>query len=56
MTVTKINEYNFKLGCNYMELTAIDYSLSYVKKIILEKKEQGKKDYTSRFTIHDIDQ
>ena len=38
MTVKKINENNYKLDCNYMEITAIDYSLSCVKKTILEQE------------------
>jgi len=37
--VKKIDEYNYKLDCNYMEITAIDYSLSYVKKIIWEENK-----------------
>ena len=36
MTVTKTNGYKYKLDCNYIELKAIDYSLSYLAKIILE--------------------
>jgi hypothetical protein len=38
MTVKKVNENNYELDCNYMEITAIEYSLSCVKKIIIEQE------------------
>ena len=38
MTVKKNDKDNYRVNCNYNEITVIDYALSCVKKTILEQE------------------